>query len=161
MEITVTFDDAQVRRGIDRFPGRVEARVEIALARGAEEVAREERRLAPKAFSTLANSIRAQRMGRLHYRVGPGVNYARPVEEGRKPGQQPGTANGLMEWVKQKTGLDGKALDRRTFIIARAIGRRGIRPQPYARPAYESKSGRVVDLARAAAAEGAQEAFRG
>ncbi len=161
MRVDIVIDDARVQKGLDRLPNAVVARVELALARGAQELAREERRLAPKAFSTLTNSIQAQRMGMLHYRVGPGVNYARPVEEGRKPGKQPGTANGLMEWVRQKTGLQGKALERRAFVIARAIGRKGIRPQPYAKPAFEAKRSRVVELVRAAAAEGAQGAFRG
>lgn len=161
MEVVITLDDARVQEGLRRFPGRVVAHVEPALARGAEEVAREERRLAPKAFSTLTNSIRAQRMGELHYRIAPGVNYARPVEEGRMPGKQPGTANGLMEWVRQKTGLQGKDLDRKTYVIARAIGIKGIRPQPYAKPAIENKRSRVVQLVRAAALRGAEEAFRG
>jgi len=161
MQITVTFDDARVQEGLRRFPGRVAARVEQALWRGAVEIARTARGKAPKAFSTLTNSIHAQRIGELHYRVAPGVNYAAPVERGRKPGSQPGTANGLMEWVRQKTGLQGKELDRKTFVIARAIGIKGIRPQLYMEPALKENTSRLRALVQAAALLGAQEAFRG
>ncbi len=161
IEITVTLTDARLQQALARFPDRVAANVEFALARGAEEIARSARRNAPKAFSTLTNSIRAQRMGDLHYRVAPGVNYAALVERGRRPGKQPGTSNGLMEWVKQKTGLEGVPLDRKTFVIARAIGRRGIRPQPYMGPALAENESRLRQLVQAGVARGIEEAFRG
>jgi hypothetical protein len=161
IEVTVTLDDARLQQALARFPERVTAQVEFALVRGAEEIARAARGKAPKAFSTLTNSIRAQRMGELHYRVAPGVNYAAMVERGRKPGKQPGTANGLMEWVKQKTGLEGKALDRMSFVVARAIGRRGIRAQPYMRPALVENESRLRQLVQAGVARGIEEAFRG
>lgn len=161
IEITINLDDARLQQALARFPDRVAAQIEFALARGAEEIARAARRKAPKAFSTLTHSIRAQRMGDLHYRIAPGANYAAMVERGRRPGRQPGTANGLTEWVKQKTGLEGKPLDRMSFVVARAIGRKGIRPQPYMRPALAENESRLRQLVRAGVARGIEEAFRG
>ena len=107
--IRINIDSQRVREAFAKAPQVMARNIEVRLSHGAEEVAREAKDLAPKAFSTLVNSIRAGRVGNLHYQVAPGVNYARPVEEGRKAGKQPGTAtgtaNGLMEWVKRKTGL--------------------------------------------------------
>lgn len=161
MEFVITIDDAGVQRGLERFPGKVLTAVEAALARGAMEMARTARERAPKAFTTLTNSIKADKIEPLHYVVAPHVMYAPFVERGRKPGRQPGTANGLGEWIRQKTGLQGKELDRRTFVIARAIGRRGIKAQPFMHPAFEAHRDRIVSRVRAAALAAAQEAFRG
>jgi hypothetical protein len=161
MDITVTIDDARVRRGLERFPDRITAAVEVALRRGAMEMARTARGYAPKAFSTLMNSIKADRVGPLHYVVAPHVNYGPFVERGRGAGKQPGTVNGLMEWVKQKTGLEGKALDRKTYVIARAIGRRGIKRHAYMRPAMLLHTDMIVARVRESAHRAAQEAFRG
>lgn len=161
MDISVSLNDDRLRQALRQAPDRLTARIEAALSRGAEEIARDARRNAPKAFSTLTNSIRAARVGDLHYRVSTGTNYARSVEEGRRPGRQPGVANGLMEWVRQKTGLTGPALDRKTYVIARAIGRRGIKPQPYMQPAHEAGEPRVRFLVEEAVGRGIQEVFGG
>lgn len=156
MKIKVKVGDARAQAAFQRAPARMRQLVGDALWRGAIEVSRDARDRAPKAFSTLTQSLRPEKVDDLHWRVSPGVNYARPVEEGRMPMRRmPGA--GLTEWVKLKTGLQGKALDRATFAIARAIGRRGIDPQPYLKPAAEAKESRVIELVRAAVARGADE----
>lgn len=157
MDVTIRIDDAAVVRGFERFPERMTAAVDAAIWRGGEEIARSEKRAAPKAFTTLTNSIRVDRLAPMHVRVATGVNYARPVEEGRAPGKMPGTSNGLMEWVKQKTGQSGKELDRTAFIIARAIGRKGIKPARYAERTVETEGQRVIANVQAAARRAAQE----
>lgn len=160
MKIGIAIHDKGARRMLDRLDAGVTGAVDAALSRGAMELARAARGNAPKAFSTLTNSIKSGKVGHLHYMVATGVNYARAVEEGRRPGKQPGTANGLMEWVKQKTGLTGNALDRKAYVIARAIGIRGIRPQPYMQPAFDSEKDRIVAAVQASARRAAQEAQR-
>lgn len=159
MKITVRIDDAKHIEAFRRAPSIMRKLVGDALWRGALEVARESRRLAPKAFSTLTNSINATQVSDLHWQVVPGTNYAAAVEEGRKPGRQPGTSNGLMEWVRQKTRLQGAELDRATFAIARAIGQHGIKPQPYMAPAAQNKESRVIELVRQAVDRGCSEVF--
>lgn len=156
MKTRLIVEDSRTREAFRRSPARMRLLVGDALWRGALEVAREGRLRAPKAFSSLANSISTEQIADLHQRVAPSVNYARPVEEGRMPMRRmPGA--GLTEWVKLKLGLQGRELDRATFAIARAIGRRGIEPQPYMRPAAEAKEDRVVELVRAAVARGTAE----
>ena len=158
-KINVKVNDQRTVAAFQKAPARMHQLVGDAVWRGALEVTREARRNAPKAFSTLINSINATQIGELHWRVQPGVNYAAAVEDGRKKGKQPGTANGLMEWVRQKTGLQGRPLDRATFAIARAIGQRGIKPQPYIQPAVVSKESRVIELVRLSVERGCAECF--
>jgi len=154
-EITVKVDHARAVAAFRKGPEIMRRHVGDALERGAQEVAREARSKAPKLFSTLTNSILPMRVGKLHYRVSTDMNYARPVEEGRLPGSMPGM--GLTEWVRFRTGLQGRELDRTTFVIARAIARRGIAPQPYMKPAADEKRSRVIELVRAAVAQGVRE----
>lgn len=137
------------------------AAVDGALARGAQEVARTARRNAPKAFSTLTNAIRVDRVGEMHYRVVAGVSHSRFVEYGRKPGRQPGTGNGLAEWVRFKTRLNGADLERRTFLVARGIAKRGIKPQPFMIPALEENENRIRALVKGAIAQINREPGRG
>jgi hypothetical protein len=161
MRIEIEIDDSLARRRLDQLPGRVTSAIEAALARGAMEMARTARGYAPKAFGTLTNSIKADKVEPLHYVVAPHVNYGPFVERGRGAGKQPGTANGLMEWVRQKTRLTGKDLERKTYVIARAIGRRGIRRRAYMRPAYLIHSDMIIARVRESAALAAREAARG
>lgn len=159
MEVRIAIDDAAVRRGFERFPRQMVAALDPAIERGAYEIASAARRTISHKDSTgaLKDSINREKIVDLHWRVATGTNYARPVEEGRAPGKMPGTAKGLLEWVKQKTGLDGKNLDRTAFLIARAIGRKGIKPAPYMQPAFEDQKERIVANVQAAARKAAQE----
>lgn len=152
MRISLRYNDAIARHRMSQANRAVRRALRFALDRGAQEIAREARRNAPKAFTTLTNSIRAEQVGELHFFIAPGVNYAPWVEGGRMPMRKTGTQNGLLEWIRLKVapGASGKELDRLGYVIARAIGRRGIQPQPFMQPAFEAKRGRVVDLANAA-----------
>lgn len=60
--------------------------------------------------------------------VGTNKVYGRVVEEGRRPGRMP-PVRAIAVWAARK------APGASTFVIARAIARRGTRPQPYLRPA--------------------------
>lgn len=159
MEIRLIFDGEKVLDGLKRAPQQVEAQLEFALDRGMLELARRARELAPKAFSTLTNSIRGFVIGRLKRMVAPGVNYALPVETGRAPGRMPGTGNGLQEWVRQKTGYSGNQLERTTFLIARSIARKGTKAQAYMQPAAEEMRDRLHQLLVAAVDRGLKEAM--
>lgn len=159
METRISINEQQVLDGLKKAPAAVEANVEMALDRAALEVTRRVRELAPKAFSTLVNSIRSFVSGRLQRMIAPAVNYAASVEQGRPPGRQPGTQNGLQEWVRQKTGFSGKQLESVTFLIARSIGRKGTHAQPYMQPAAEQMGDRVRALISAGVERGLKEAF--
>jgi len=162
MRLEIRYQDQAPREMLRRSPGLFMQRLASALDRGAHELAREARSLAPKAFSTLTNSIRAIRLGELHWQVSPGVDYAEAVEGGRMPMRKTGIAHGLLEWIKLKIapGASAKELDRLGYVIARAIGRRGIKPQPYMQPAFVAKRDRVVELASLAMRDAVAELSR-
>jgi len=73
--------------------------------------------------------------------VGAYQPYARVVEEGADP-HWPNMAN-LHYWVVRKLGLRGSEAQVATFLIARAISRGGLRPQPYMRPALEEAKPKI------------------
>jgi hypothetical protein len=60
------------------------------------------------------------------------------VERGRRPGARPPPVDAILPWVRRHIQLDGQTRSRRgsdpyravAFLIARAIGRRGIAPRP-------------------------------
>ena len=153
----------QLNRSVARF-----------LDRGAEEVARELRRAAPKAFSTLTQSIHVIREGDLTRLVAPGVNYARMVEEGTGPAAGKAryfpNPKALEPWVqfrggvrltKTKPGTPGRRaqLDEiadRAFGLARYISVHGTRAQPFVAPTQAKMEGRVIALLREGVREGLQ-----
>ena len=159
MEIRVKIDSAEAQRAFKEAPLVMERTLERYLDRAGLEVAREARSAAPKAFSTLVQSIRSVKTGLLKREVAPGVSYGAFVEAGRGPGRQPGTRNGLMDWVKFRTGAAGKELERKTFLIARGIARRGIKAQPYMQPTFEKMEPRVHALLDEGVAAGLREVF--
>lgn len=150
MRIELRYDDAAARTALRKAPEVVRRLLGFAIERGAQEVAREARDKAPKAFSTLTNSIRAQRLSDLHYFVAPGMNYAPWVEGGRMPMRKMPPKGSLVAWIKLKLGVSEKQAGRLEFVIARAIQRQGIQPQPFMQPTYEAKRERVVQLASTA-----------
>lgn len=155
MRLTAHIHSEGAQAAFRRAPEVIIKHASQGLQRAAHELAREARQLAPKAFSTLTNSIGLNLIGDLHVRVSAEAGYGLPVETGRAPGRMPGA--GLTDWVKQKTGLQGKALDRATFAIARSISRRGIPPQPFMAPAAERMQDRAVELVRESVLRGIAE----
>lgn len=152
MNFSVTVDISRARDALGRIPAEVERAVEVQLARGAEEVARDAKRNAAKAISNLVNSIMARRIEALHYQVTEGVNYGRYVEEGTRP-HFPNPDN-LRPWVERVLGVRGKEARDKAFLIARAISRRGTRAQPYMQPAAEANRSRLFELVAMGVDEG-------
>lgn len=155
--IRISIDISRAKAALARAPKVMERAIDIKLSRGAIEVAREARRDAPKAFSNLVNSIRAERVGVLHYQVVEGMNYGRVVEEGSKPHFPNSTV--LIPWVERVLGVRGKEAREKAFLIARAISRRGTPAQPYMRPAAQAKASRLFELVKQGVDEGIREAF--
>lgn len=175
---SITVDISRARDALGRTPAAVARAVEVKLARGAEEVARDAKRNAPKLFSNLMNSIRAQRIGALHYEVTTGVNYARGVEEGTGPAAGkaryfPNVAS-LQQYLMhapsyrrfslKRAGSRGRS-DQEMDTIWRAkawawhIYNHGTRAQPYMQPAAEANRSRLFELVQQGVDEGLKEVF--
>ncbi|HHJ11894.1 MAG TPA: hypothetical protein ENK00_01835 [Chromatiales bacterium] len=108
-------------------------------------MARDARRRAPKAFSTLTNAIRGDQVSPFEGRVVAGVDYARAVEEGTRGGAFPPVRN-ILDWVKVTRQVpDDPAMDQAdlAYVIARAIARRGTPAQPFMGPAFEDNKARA------------------
>jgi hypothetical protein len=155
--ISMSLNYLRVREAFIRSPQVMERVIEVKLSRGAEEVARDAKRRAPKAFSHLVNSIRAERVGALHYQVAEGMNYGRSVEEGARPHEV--NSRVLRPWVERVLGLRDKEARAAAFLIARAIKRRGTRAQPYMQPAAEANRSRLFELVNQGVAAGLKEVF--
>lgn len=72
---------------------------------------------------------------------GPATQYGRVVEEGRRAGAAPPPTDPIAAWLKRH-GKDPKL----AYVVARAIGRRGIPAAPFLRPAFEAQRSKVEDL---------------
>ncbi|MDP9381234.1 MAG: HK97 gp10 family phage protein, partial [Chloroflexota bacterium] len=84
----------------------------------------------------VGNAFPGQKVGTVGV-VGTKLNYARAVEFGRRPGKRPPTAR-LRGWARRRTGSADNA-----YPVARAIGRRGTRPQPFLEPALEARRAEI------------------
>lgn len=163
--ISMRIDSRDVMAAMLRAPRSVATHVERKLSRGALEVAREARRVAPKAFSTLRQSIRHSRISPFEFIVSPGVNYARAVEEGAKPGKMP-NPDFLFYWVKKQSGVKwakrGSAkrqkqrdeIRDRAWGLARYIKEHGTKAQPYMKPTADKMESRVIELVRQGVVDG-------
>lgn len=114
------------------------------------------RNRAPKWRSTLTNSIHARQVSPAEWDVGPGVDYARAVEEGRGPGKglprwtDPEAAD-IKAWLESKV-FKGVRRARRTSMkavhenlelrdryqgLAWHVRHHGVKPHPYVAPVAE------------------------
>ncbi|MYC16945.1 MAG: HK97 gp10 family phage protein [Gemmatimonadetes bacterium] len=86
-----------------------------------------------------------ERPGTIVGRVGTPIRHGMPVEYGTGPQGRLGRSrkappsSALHEWVRKKIGItDEQEIRSVSYLIARAIGRRGTKPQPFMREAYVS-----------------------
>lgn len=127
------------------------------LARLAQEAVRLMKQRAPKWRSTLTNSIHAAKVSEAEWSIGPGVEYGRAVEEGRKPGKglprwtDPEAAD-IKAWLTSKVFAGRRRARRNSKAAVREnlelrdryeglawhVRRFGIKPHPYAAPTAEA-----------------------
>lgn len=129
--LTITGDKDLVRRlvALGAEAPRIAA---AALNEEAETIMTAAKQLVPVDFGTLKGSghIRPPRIaaGRVVVEMGFGgaaAPYAVYVHEGRRPGRMPPIAK-MEEWARRHGFPAGSG-----FMVARAIGRRGIKPTKY------------------------------
>lgn len=156
MKLSIELDSAQARAAFEKAPAVMDRSLIRALDRAGQEVAREERRAAPKAFSTLTQSIRVAKDAKFSRLIAPDVNYARYVEEGTKPGKMP-PRQALEPWLKFRAGISGRELRNRSFLLARYIQRHGTKAHPFVAPTAEKMRGRVLALLREGVDRGVRE----
>ena len=118
-------------RGLAAAPELLRAETAQAMTRGLLLIEREARTLVKQDTRRLMGSITHSGPtllgGELVGTVGPSARYGVFVEFGRRPGKMPPIA-AIAPWARRH-GMN-------PFLVARAIGRRGIKPAPFLTPAW-------------------------
>ena len=136
--------------GLDKLKSKLKSKTAAGparkfLTRSGNEIIAKAKPLTPVNVGTLRRSIDKEVATDTpvptFVKVGTRVTYAPFVEFGRKPGKMP-PDNAIRTWVTQKNRgslgtRDPQALDRITFQVRRAIGRRGVKARPYLVPGFE------------------------
>ena len=139
---------------IERWPPRLQWAIQRLIAREAEETARDfKTEMADQglaATSLIINSVKADQVDEYNWRVGPHVEYARYVLEGRRPGGKLPPWRAIADWLKVKR-LDSSP--RAAWAVARAIRQRGIKGRDYVTPVVKRTRDRLAERAPAAIAE--------
>ncbi|MEY2634049.1 MAG: hypothetical protein RIR00_2703 [Pseudomonadota bacterium] len=146
--VTVTSNADGIRIRIAAAGDDLGREIDSAMGRAAQEVAREGKRLAPKAFSTLTNAIIASRIGPGSWMARAGTQYARYVEEGTRRGGWPPRQT-LTDWVRVKRIVPhtpGMSDERLVAVIRRSIAAKGTPAQPFMAPALEGRVDRIRQL---------------
>ena len=96
----------------------------------------------------LKNSLAVTKGPRGSRRVETQTGYGLYVEFGRPAGKMP-PVDSIVPWVRRKLSIsDPKIAKRIAFAIAKGIGERGVKAQPFLRPAYERGIKRMVTTFR-------------
>lgn len=113
--------------------------IRTALKKSAYVVDGQAKRNAPvdtgRLRASITNAVDASAVPRFAT-VGTNVMYARAVHDGRKPGSQPPTAGELALWARRHGNIN-------PYVLARSIKRRGIKPRPFLRSAFEANLDRI------------------
>lgn len=144
-----------------RAPRFVPWAVDRKLQRGALETARTMRRHAPKAESTLTNSVQVRQEALMAWRVGPTVEHGAYQEEGTRGGGRMPPLSAIEDWVGTKLQIADRQERRDTaWMIAAAIQKRGVPAQPFVRPIHEDPrwKARIEQLAQEGIRDGLRRA---
>ncbi len=125
--ITITVKDAGALRLLNDLPGKATKEIARRLDASGQTLESAMRPLMRQDTRNLMNSVHWQRTG-LEVRVGPSLWYAYFQEYGRKPGKPP-PISAIQGWANRH-GIP-------PFLVARAIGRKGVKPRPFLQPTVE------------------------
>lgn len=139
LEVTTTGLDPLIAR-LNGSQKHTQAEMRTAMTTSLVLVEGEMKRLAPRDTGRLQGSITHKITGggsSLTGVVAPGVRYGYWVEYGRRPGKRP-PIDAISGWARRHGG--------NPFMIARAIGRRGTRKQPFVAPALQKHEGKIRQI---------------
>jgi HK97 gp10 family phage protein len=148
-------------KGID---GKLKQDVGDQINASALKILTDAKRLAPVNFGQLRNQIALDPIDNLTYAVEAKASYSAYVEFGTGPqvsvpadftayaaqfkGQKGGKfkdfVDALTLWVKRKGIGDGNNDRGLAYVIARSILRKGMRPQPFLIPSYETEKPKLI-----------------
>lgn len=132
MNLTIDVDHKALETAMKRSPITIKGKVETWIYRTALMTEREAKRQVPPNVDTgrLESSIHTN-LGVMRATVKPQAKYAMYVHEGRRPGKMPPFQPGsdLNTWAT-KRGMN-------PFLVARSIGRKGTKGNPFMDKAFK------------------------
>jgi hypothetical protein len=129
---------AGLKKAAERtLPTETRSAMEHALLLVESDARRGVKRDTGRLQNSITHRIDGSGGGNLRGEVGPSVRYGLYVERGRRPGRPP-PVSALTAWARRH-GVS-------PYVVARAIGRRGVRPAPFLIPAYERNRARIITL---------------
>lgn len=176
--VSVKVDSLKAQAAFSAAPETLRRHVGGAVWQGANAIAAEEKRLAPKSMTALVNSINVGPAGELAYQVGPGVNYAAYVVQGSGPAvgrpkyfpnpdnllqylMTSPKARGFARWSRstKKRADQEMEITRRAQAFAWWIYQHGTRAQDFVTPAVNNQRDACVEFVRDAVRAGVAEIF--
>lgn len=138
MPLTVKVEGAdKLERGLAKAGQSLMGDLHAALEQSALLVEADARRAVPQDTRRLMGSITHRFRGKDAVEVGPSTQYGLFVEVGRRPGKQP-PIRAIEPWARRHGAVP--------FLVARAIGLRGVKARPYLIPAYEKNRRRIEGI---------------
>lgn len=167
-EFTIKLDGAaDILAVLNRAPDIVNKHIRKALTKSGLLVEREARLKVPQATRAAMRSITSSVKGsgaEMHTLVQVGEPYGWFIEYGRRPGKMPphGAGSSLALWAKAvgiiSSGSNPTYLEQGIlFVMARAIGAHGTRPQPFLEPAFEESRQKIAGYFRDAVVDAINE----
>ena len=141
LQLTVNGAD-RLRRGLSNAPDSVASETRSAMTQSLVLLEADQRRNVAQDTRRLMGSISHRIEGggaNITGHVGPSARYAYWVEHGRRPGKQP-PVQAVSGWARRH-GID-------PFLLARAIGRRGTRAQPFVLPSWTRNRNSILTIFR-------------
>ncbi|MCG7585441.1 hypothetical protein [Photobacterium sp. OFAV2-7] len=162
-EFSVSIDTSVLDEAFRAAPGTLVAYLKDGVSRAGSEVSREAREEAPKAESTLTNSIRSNAAGELQRMITSNQIYnsfvvAPTGRQGMPPLQS------ILDWVKVKRLNPRNPKHTQSdlaFMIARSIARNGTAPNDFYERAADAKADKVAKILNASVAAGLKAAGLG
>lgn len=140
VKVSITFDDAEVRKLLRKMPPAIKIAVERFLIKAGLVVKSSAKANAPVRTARLRDSI-SSKVDKLRQEavIGPNVEYGPYVEHGTRPHFPPVKA--LSEWAGKVLGDASLG-----FVIAKSISKKGTKKQPYMLPALEDNVDNIRDI---------------
>lgn len=154
----ITVDAAQLQKRFASALTSMPKTLDRFVQRGANEFARAEKKEAPKALTSLTNSIQVHKNGIADYSVGSNMRYAAAVNNGGRPHWAP--LNPLMDWLRvTKRVTDKRQLRARAKGLQRFISAHGTKANPFVQRTRDKMDDRVIALLREGVHTAVQQAF--
>jgi hypothetical protein len=141
------------------YPQLVSHELTAAMNKALPALERQVKSRAPVNTGALRASINHQILSpfpNLVGSVGTPVEYGIVMEEGRKPGSRMPPVDAIKLWVVRKLGIPPAEADSVAFVIARSIGRKGIKGREYFKESLEVSEPLINELFAAAIARSVQ-----